>query len=66
MMPYIALSIATGLAGIALYIYFLRKGQFEDVEEVKYQLFREEEKKAFFTTTHPSERKDENIRKNKG
>lgn len=40
---YIALSIVTGLAGIVTYIYFLRKGQFEDSEEIKYQLFREDE-----------------------
>lgn len=42
MLPYIALSIATGVAGIGVYLYFLRKGQFDDSEEVKYQLFRED------------------------
>lgn len=35
-------SIAAALAGLALYIYYLRKGQFEDDEAVKYQLFRED------------------------
>lgn len=43
MLGYIALTIATGLAGVLVYIYYLRQGQFEDPEEVKYQLFREDE-----------------------
>jgi hypothetical protein len=45
MMSYIAFSIASGLAGIAIYVYFMRQGQFEESEEIKYQLFREEEEK---------------------
>lgn len=36
-------SIAFGLAGVFVYIYFLRQGQFDDPEDVKYQMFREEE-----------------------
>ena len=40
---YIASSIAMALAGIAIYVYYLRKGQFEDPEDVKYQMFRDEE-----------------------
>jgi nitrogen fixation-related uncharacterized protein len=40
---YIALTLATGLAGIGIYIYFLKQGQFDDPEDVKYQLFREDE-----------------------
>lgn len=43
MIWYIASSIALGLAGLIVYIYFLRKGQFDDAEDVKYQLFRDEE-----------------------
>ena len=35
-------SILAGLVGLGIYIYFLRKGQFEDPESVKYQLFRED------------------------
>lgn len=35
-------SIAAALGGLGLYIYYLRKGQFEDDETVKYQIFREE------------------------
>jgi cbb3-type cytochrome oxidase maturation protein len=37
-------SIALGLSGMLIYIYYLRKGQFEDPEDVKYQMFRDEEK----------------------
>jgi len=36
-------SIALGLAGMLIYVYYLRKGQFEDPEDVKYQMFRDEE-----------------------
>lgn len=36
-------SLALGLAGVAVYIYYLRKGQFDDPEDVKYQMFRDEE-----------------------
>lgn len=36
-------SITFGLAGLAIYIYYFQKGQFDDPEDVKYQLFRDEE-----------------------
>ena len=45
MLIYIALTIATGLAGVGVYIYYLRQGQFDDPEEVKYQLFRDDDDK---------------------
>lgn len=35
-------SIVAALGGLGLYVYFLRKGQFEDDEAVKYQIFRED------------------------
>ena len=35
-------SLLAGLIGLGIYIYYLKKGQFEDPESVKYQLFREE------------------------
>lgn len=35
-------SLAAALGGLVLYIYYWRKGQFEDDEAVKYQVFREE------------------------
>lgn len=34
-------SIALGLAALFVYIYYLKKGQFEDQEDVKYQIFRD-------------------------
>lgn len=36
-------SIAGGICGLIVYIYYLKSGQFEDSEDVKYQMFREEE-----------------------
>lgn len=35
-------SLAGGLIGIGVYVYYMKKGQFEDPEDVKYQMFREE------------------------
>lgn len=36
-------SLALGLAGVIVYLYYLRKGQFDDPEDVKYQIFRNED-----------------------
>lgn len=36
-------SLALGLGGVCVYIYYLRKGQFDDPEDVKYQMFRNED-----------------------
>ncbi len=35
-------SFVLGLAGLLLYIYYLSKGQFDDPEDVKYEMFRNE------------------------
>lgn len=35
-------SIVAGLAGLCVYIYYHRKGQFDDPEAVKYQIFHDE------------------------
>lgn len=35
-------SIASALGGLVLYLYFWQKGQFEEEEITKYQLFRED------------------------
>ena len=40
---YISSSIALGIAALFIYIYYLRKGQFDESEDVKYQMFREDE-----------------------
>lgn len=39
----LASSIFLGIGGLIVYIYYLKKGQFEDPEDVKYQMFRDEE-----------------------
>lgn len=41
----LASSLLLGLGGIAVYVYFLRQGQFDDIEDVKYQMFRDEKEK---------------------
>ncbi|MCE5317022.1 MAG: cbb3-type cytochrome oxidase assembly protein CcoS [Parachlamydia sp.] len=40
---YIASSLALGMAGLLIYLHYQRKGQFDDPEDVKYQMFRDEE-----------------------
>lgn len=44
MIWYLVSSLILGLAGIGIYVYYLRKGQFDDPEDVKYQMFREDER----------------------
>jgi hypothetical protein len=44
MIFYFASTFALALCALWIYLYYLKKGQFEDPEDVKYQLFREEEK----------------------
>jgi cbb3-type cytochrome oxidase maturation protein len=43
MLWLIVSSIAFGLSGMLVYVYYMRKGQFDDAEDVKYQMFREDE-----------------------
>ncbi len=43
MLWYLTTTLAFALAGMLVYIYYLRKGQFEELEDVKYQMFRDEE-----------------------
>lgn len=43
MLVYIVSSIALALAALLIYLYYMRKGQFDDPEDVKYQMFRDEE-----------------------
>lgn len=35
-------SIVAAFAGLGIYVYFWSKGEFDDEEEVKYQIFRED------------------------
>lgn len=32
-----------GLVGVVIYLYYMKSGQFEDPEDVKYQLFRDDQ-----------------------
>lgn len=43
MIWYFVSSLALALAGALVYVYYLKKGQFEKNEDVKYQMLREEE-----------------------
>ncbi len=43
MLWMLTLSIVMALFGITVYVYYHMKGQFEDQEEAKYILFRDEE-----------------------
>lgn len=40
---FLLISLLGGLIGVAVFIFHLRKGQFDDPEEPKYQMFREED-----------------------
>lgn len=42
MIWYLVSSLAMAFAGGIIYVYYLRKGQFEKSEDVKYQMFRDE------------------------
>lgn len=37
-------SLPIGVAAIIIFVYYLRSGQFDDPEDVKYQMFRDDEK----------------------
>lgn len=41
---YLFSSILMALGGITVYVYYLRRGQFDDLEDVKYQMFRQEDR----------------------
>ena len=42
MIAYISLCIASGLTAMLICLYFWKQGQFDEIEETKYQLFRDE------------------------
>ncbi len=35
-----------GFVGVIIYLYYMKSGQFEDPEDVKYQLFRDEKEET--------------------
>jgi len=43
MLWFLTSTFAMGGAGLIVYLYYLRKGQFDDQEDVKYQIFRDED-----------------------
>ncbi len=40
---FVLFSLVGGLSALLVFIYQLKKGQFEDLEDTKYQVFRDEE-----------------------
>lgn len=43
MLLEICITLASGLAAFLIFVYYVRKGQFDASEEVKYQIFHEDE-----------------------
>ena len=41
---YLISSLLMGVGGLIVYIYYMLRGQFDDPEDVKYQILREEPK----------------------
>ena len=40
---FLLISLIGGFAGVGVFIYHLKRGQFEDPEDPKYQMFRDED-----------------------
>ncbi|MCH9626897.1 MAG: hypothetical protein S4CHLAM2_05280 [Chlamydiales bacterium] len=40
---FLLIALVGGLAGVGVFIYHMKKGQFEDPEDPKYQMFRDDE-----------------------
>ncbi len=40
---FLLLTLVGGLGGLLVFLYYIRRGQFEDPEDPKYQMFREKE-----------------------
>lgn len=38
-------TLLLGFSGLIAYIYYLKSGQFDDIEDVKYQMFRDDQEK---------------------
>ena len=36
-------TLLTGVGALSIYLYYFRKGHFEDIEDVKYEMFRDED-----------------------
>lgn len=42
MIDTLLLTVAAGVVGLAIFFFFWRRGQFDDCEDVKYTLFRDD------------------------
>jgi nitrogen fixation-related uncharacterized protein len=62
MLGYIIASLALGLTGAIAYIFFWKKGQFEDMEDVKYDLLRQDDQ--FFISSASLKLKKKTDQKN--
>lgn len=40
---YIAMTIISGFGALLAFVYFYRKGEFDDMEDAKYELFRNDD-----------------------
>lgn len=40
---FLLIALTGGLAGVIVCLYYMKKGQFEDPEDPKYQMFRDDE-----------------------
>lgn len=43
MLVEILMTLAFGIAAFLIFVYYVRKGQFDSSEEVKYQMFHDDE-----------------------
>ena len=43
---FVLVSLLTGFAALVIFLCQMKKGQFEDLEETKYQLFQEDDDDA--------------------
>lgn len=43
MVWYLLSTLVFGFVGFGVYLYGFKKGMFDDLEDVKYQMFRDEE-----------------------
>jgi nitrogen fixation-related uncharacterized protein len=39
-------AVTAGLAGLVVFIYYFRRGHFDDVEDIKYEMFRDEHRES--------------------
>ncbi len=42
---YVLSSILLALGGLLAFLYYYKQGQFDDIEDIKYQMFRDKEEK---------------------